>query len=272
MSGVTRNVAALVNTIVDLMKTADVEEEKIEQMRPKLSEIVDDFAGRLDACEKLIDDQKNLTTLLLQKIGGLEKKLKQSVISDRRRQYNLVRSNVLCRTKGNIGDIQKFIANAVELGGGPKTTQKSISVVEISPPAGKVRENKIFRVALAEGQKKNLFTGLTKADLGDVSQTIRIDNECPAFLMDAKRKMDRISYTLRKQFKESHHTRVKVAISGLKLRLRIKDKNNPSWINIDDVKASDYFNCPVFFGADEVPSTGIPLVKDFYKETLESMD
>ena len=260
----------MVNTIVDLMKTADVEEEKIEQMRPKLSEIVEDFAGRLDACEKMINDQRNLTTLLVQKIGGLEKKLKQSVISDRRRQYNLVRSNVLCRTKGNIGDIQKFIANAVELGGGPKTTQKSISVVEISPPAGQVRENKIFRVALAEGQKKNLFTGLTKADLGD--QTIRIDNECPAFLMEAKRKMDRISYTLRRQFKESHHIRVKVAISGLRLRLRIKDKSNPSWINIDDVKASEYFNCPVFFRADEVPATGIPLVKDFYKEILESMD
>ena len=270
MAGITRNALALVNTIVDLLKTADVEDEKISQIRPKLSEIVEDFAGRLDSCEKLINDQKNLTSLLLQKIGGLEKKLKQSVTADRRRQFNLVRNNVICRSKGSIGDIQKFICNSVELGGGPKTTQKSISVVEISPPAGKTRDTKIFRVALADGQKKNLFTGLTRADLGD--QTIRLDNEIPSYLVSAKRHLERISYSLRKQFKESHHIRVKICISGLRLRVRVKDKNNPSWINLDDVKASDYYNSPVHFRPEEVPSSGIPLVKDFYKEVLESMD
>ena len=270
MAGITRNAFALVNTIVDLLKTADVEDEKISQIRPKLSEIVEDFAGRLDACEKLINDQKNLTTLLLQKIGGLEKKLKQNVTADRRRQFNLVRNNVICRSKGSIGDIQKFISNSVELGGGPKTTQKSISVVEISPPVGKIRDTKIFRVALADGQKKHLFTGLTRADLGD--QTIRLDNEIPSYLVGAKRHLERISYTLRQQFKESHRIRVKICISGLRLRLRVKDKNNPSWINLDDVKASDYYNSPVHFRPEEVPESGIPLVKDFYKEVLESMD
>ena len=270
MAGITRNAVALVNTIVDLMKTADVEEEKITQMRPRLSEIVEDFAGRLDSCEKLINDQKNLTTLLLQKIGGLEKKLKQSVVSDRRRQYNMVRNNLICRTKGSIGDIQKFIANAIELGGGNKTTQKSISVVEISPPPGKVRDNKTFRVALADGQKKNVFSGLTKADLGD--QTIKLDNETPAYLMTAKRQLERISYTLRQQFKETHHTRVKIIIAGLKLRLKVKDRNNPTWIGLDDVKASDYYNSLVHFRPDEIPSAGIPMVKDYYKQILESME
>ena len=132
MAGITRNAVAFVNSIVDLMKTADVDEEKITQMRPKLSEIVEDFSGRLDSCEKLISDQKNLTTLLLQKIGGLEKKLKQSVVSDRRRQYNMVRNNLICRSKGSIGDIQKFIANAIELGGGNKTTQKKTSFLRTS--------------------------------------------------------------------------------------------------------------------------------------------
>lgn len=270
MAGITRNAVAFVNSIVDLMKTADVDEEKITQMRPKLSEIVEDFSGRLDSCEKLISDQKNLTTLLLQKIGGLEKKLKQSVVSDRRRQYNMVRNNLICRSKGSIGDIQKFIANAIELGGGNKTTQKSISVVEISPPPGKVRDNKTFRVALADGQKKNVFSGLTKADLGD--QSIKLDNETPAYLMTNKRQLERISYTLRQQFKETHHTRVKIVIAGLKLRLKVKDKNNPTWIGLDDVKASDYYNSLVHFRPDETPSTGIPLVKDYYKQILESME
>ena len=136
MAGITRNALALVNTIVDLMKTADVEEEKISLIRPKLSEIVEDFAGRLDSCEKLINDQKNLTTLLLQKIGGLEKKLKQSVTSDRRRQYNLVKNNIIVRSRKSIVDIQKFLCNSMELGGSAKITQKTIPVVEISPPPG----------------------------------------------------------------------------------------------------------------------------------------
>ena len=92
-----------------------------------------------------------------------------------------------------------YLSNSVELGGGPKTTQKSISVVEISPPVGKIRDTKIFRVALADGQKKHLFTGLTRADLGD--QTIRLDNEIPSYLVNAKRHLERISYTLRQQFK-----------------------------------------------------------------------
>ena len=270
MAGITRNAVALVNTIVDLMKTAEVEEEKISQMRPKLSEIVEDFAGRLDSCEKLITDQKNLTTLLLQKIGGLEKKLKQNVMADRRRQFNLVRNNVIARTKGSISDIQKFISSSVELGGGIKPTQKSISVVEISPPAGKTRDMKIFRVALADGQKKNLFSGLTRVDHND--QPIRLDNEIPNYLVNAKRHLERISYSLRKQFKESHNIRVKICISGLRLRLRVKDKSNPAWINLDDVKASDYYNSPVHFRPDEVPASGIPLVKDFYKEVVESME
>lgn len=273
MAGITRNALALVNTIVDLMKTADVEEEKISLIRPKLSEIVEDFAGRLDSCEKLINDQKNLTTLLLQKIGGLEKKLKQSVTSDRRRQYNLVKNNIIVRSRKSIVDIQKFLCNSMELGGSAKITQKTIPVVEISPPPGQTRDSKVFRVGLSDGQKKYLFSGLAKASLGpEEMSNFKIDNEIPSYLIQTKRSLDRISYSLRKQFKESHHLRVKVVFGNLRLRCKVKDKNNPSWINLDDAKASDYYNTLVFFKPEEVPASGIPTVKDFYKQTLESLE
>ena len=135
MSGITRNTTAFVQTVMDIMYSVGCEKERVEKTRPLLTEAVEDYGGSLDACEKLIEDQRKVTNLLLQKLGLLERKLKQNVMADRRRQFNLVKNNVICRTKGTVGDIQKFVSNSIESGGGPKTTQKSISVVEIFPPA-----------------------------------------------------------------------------------------------------------------------------------------
>ena len=271
-AGITRNGMALVNSICDLMKIVEVEDEKISQMRPKLTEIVDDFAGRLDDCEKKISEQKQLTTLLLQKVGGLEKKLKQNVTADRRRQYNLVRNNIIVRTKKTITDIQRFICQVMEQGGGPKCTQKSIPVVEISPPQGKTRDIKVFRVSMADEQKKHLFSGLGKAAGSEESAAFRIDNEIPPYLAQTKRNLERISYSLRQQYKESHNLRVKIVFGNLRLRCKLKDMNNQSWINLDDFKAADYYNSLVHFKPEEVPTAGIPTVKDFYKQTIESLD
>ena len=248
MSGITRNTTAFVQTVMDIMYSVGCEKERVKKTRPLLTEAVEDYGGSLDACEKLIEEQRKVTNLLLQKLGLLERKLKQNVMADRRRQFNLVKNNVICRTKGTVGDIQKFVSNSIESGGGPKTTQKSISVVEISPPAGKTRDQKIFRVCLADDQKKNLFVGFVKAES---DQNIRVDNECPAYLVPAKRQLERISFSLRKQFKETHNIRVKICYSGLRLRLKVKDTNNTTWMNLDDVKASDYSNSPVHFLPEE---------------------
>ena len=43
MSGITQNAKVFVNSIIDLMKTNDVAQDKIDQMQPKIVELVEDF-------------------------------------------------------------------------------------------------------------------------------------------------------------------------------------------------------------------------------------
>ena len=277
MSGVTRNAKVLVTSIIDLMRGCEVSQDKIDDMTPKLVDLVEDFTVRMDKVDKELNTQKELITTLIQRIGSLERQLKKTVAAERRRDFNLVRNNVICKTRKNIGDVQKFVVSTVELGGGGKTAQKNIPVVEIpvkqrEAEGGKQKDTKVYRVALGDGQKKALFAGLVKANLAGDENDLRLDNECPAFLVNTKRQMERISYTLRSKFKESHKIKVKVALAGLKMRIRIKDKGNSAWINLDDAKCAHYLDSKVFYAPDEVPAAGIPTVAEFYKRTLEALD
>ena len=155
-----------VNSIFDLMRAVDVSEEKITEMQPKLVELVDDFTQRLDQVDKEISGQKDIINALIQKIAGLEKKMKHAVTAERRRDFNLVRNNIIVRTSKGVGDVQKFISNAIEFGAGGKLAMRSIPAVEIPPAPGKEkRDIKIYRVALGENHKKGLFSGLARANL-----------------------------------------------------------------------------------------------------------
>ena len=277
MSGVTKNAKVLVTSIIDLMLGCEVAQDKIDHMTPKLVDLVEDFTQRMDKVDKELNSQKEIITTLIQRIGSLERQLKKSVTAERRRDFNLVRNNVICKTRKNIGDVQKLIVNTVEAGGGGKQAQKNIPVVEIpvrqtSSEAGKQRDTKVYRVALGDGQKKALFAGLVKANLSAEENGLRLDNEVPAFLVNTKRQMERISYTLRSKFKESHKIKCKVAMVGLKMRIRVKDKESPAWINLDDAKCAHYLDSKVFYGPEEIPAAGIPTVREFYSRILEALD
>ena len=274
MSGITRNAKVFVNSIFELMRTVEVSEEKITEMQPKLVELVEDFTQRLDQVDKEISGQKDIISALIQRIAGLEKKMKRAVVAERRRDFNLVRNNIIAKTGKGVADVQRFISNAVELGGGGKVAMKNIHVVEIpSAPGKEKRDQKIYRVALGEGQKKGLFSGLARAGLAAEENTTRIDNETPAFLVNTKRQMERISYTLRSKFKDSHKLKVKIQLSGLKMRIKLKNKDSPAdWFGLDDAKADDYMKENVIFGAEEIPSGGIPTVKQFYTRILEDLE
>ena len=270
------NAKVLVTSIVDLMRGCEVTEEKITNMTPKLIDLVEDFTARMDKVDKELNSQKELITTLIQRIGGLERQIKKSVTAERRRDFNLVRNNVIAKTRKNIGDVQKFIVNCVELGGGGKAAQKTIPVVEIpartNSETGKQRDYKVYRVALGDGQKKALFSGLVRANLSADENGLRLDNECPAFLVNTKRQMERISYSLRSKFKESHKIKVKIALTGLKMRIRIKDKESPAWIGLDDAKCASYMDSKVFYAPEEIPAAGIPTVREFYTRILEALD
>jgi hypothetical protein len=273
MPGITQHAESFYNAVISLMNKVQVCDEKIELMKPELTELVEDHTQRMNRIEEEVKIQKELTTKLIQRIGFMEKKIKQSVSAERRREYNQVRNNLLVRSKKSIPDIRKYLANAVELGGGAKVTQISIPVVELPVATGKTRDVKIYRVCLGEGQKASVFKGLAKAAPGSDQSTIRVDHEVPHYLLQSKRQLERIAYSLRQNFKASHQIKTKIVFSSYKLRLRIRDKDNKdNWINIDDARASIYMDSDVIFKPEEIPSTGIPTVKQFYNSTLESLD
>ena len=87
-----------------------------------------------------------------------------------------------------------------------------------------------------------------------------------------KRNLERIAYSLRQKYRESHHVKTKIVFSSYKLRLRIRDKNNTSWINLDNQAAALYMDTEVIFKPEEAPREGIPTVKQFYTSTLEALD
>ena len=101
---------------------------------------------------------------------------------------------------------------------------------------------------------------------------IRIDNECPKFLLKTKRDMERISYSIRSKFKDSHGVRVKVVLAGLKLRIKCKDRETPEWYGLDDIKAHDYSSIDVFYGADELPAGGAQKVCDLYRSLITALE
>ena len=252
-------------------------------IEPDLTGLVNEYCQWSEKVEEDLRQQRELIRVLMQKTSLLEKRLKQSIMSQRRRDYNVVKNNVIVKSQKDTSEVKKFIANVVELGGGAKLVQKNLAVVEIPPAPGQVRrsDDKIYRVALADGQKGHLFKGLAKP--GHNSQTLqpsangfkvdfRVDNETPQFLGQTKRNLERIAYSLRQKYRESHHVKTKIVFSSYKLRLRIRDKNNTSWINLDNQAAALYMDTEVIFKPEEAPREGIPTVKQFYTTTLEALD
>ena len=77
---------------VDLMTRAGVTEDKIHSMKPELSALVEDFTQCMNRVEEEVRLQKEMINKLVQRIGFLEKRVKQSVTAERRRDYNLVRN------------------------------------------------------------------------------------------------------------------------------------------------------------------------------------
>ena len=285
MSGIAANAKVLVNSFIHLMKTNEVEQDKIDRMQPKIEEMVGDFTQWLDKVNKEISGQKELIAALIKRIAQLEKKVKVSVASERRRDFNLVRNNLIAKSQKTVTEVQKYIANMVEKGGGGKIVQKNIPVVELQQAPGKQRDFKIYRVVMAEGQKKCVFSGIAKSHAeGDpahlvprvpgvkIVPDIRLDNECPAYLVQTKRQMERISYSIRSKYHDSHKVKVKLAVKSQKMRIFVKDKDCPQWVGLDDIRAQIYMDTDVHFGAEELPADGIPKVRDFYANLLSALD
>ena len=110
-------------------------------IEPDLTGLVNEYCQWSEKVEEDLRQQRELIRVLMQKTSLLEKRLKQSIMSQRRREYNVVKNNVIVKSQKDTSEVKKFIANVVELGGGAKLVQKNLAVVEIPPAPGQVRRS-----------------------------------------------------------------------------------------------------------------------------------
>ena len=112
----------LVDQVVDILTQHGVEMDKIFAAQDDLLKVSTVWFNKFGKLEKELDDQKVLTNKLLQKVCTVEKKLKDCIMNDRRRQFNNIRSNVICRSEETLPTVKKFLIAAIEHGGGGKVT------------------------------------------------------------------------------------------------------------------------------------------------------
>lgn len=260
----TQNAEQLVFDILKVVReVVDIDDAKVHQIKPRLTSVIKTFTERLD------DQQK--------RIEALERRQKAMVTSERRREINQVRNSVILKTKKTVTEVQKFVATSIDLGGGGKVAQKNVHLAEIAAPVGKPRDVKVFRCLLGEKEKKGLFVGLSKIkpDTPALSKDdrINVENETPRYLSGAKRELERISYSLRKTHKPTHQLKVKVILSNMKLKLKLKDADNPQeWYSMEDARAEKYLSTPVHYKPEEMPRDGAQSCKDHYLSVLASLD
>ena len=266
------NIDSLVQSVTDLLTGNGVAGAIIEAIRPQLTTLIENFAMRLDNYEKDLKEEKERGDKLELRVAALEKQVKRQVISEKKRDVALVRNHIIIRSNKSEKDIRLFLSNCIELGGwGMKVPVSHISMVELVPPAGKIRPTKVFRVLLLEGQKSALFSGLQKCELGSDSD-IRVDNDCPFFAQQAKRGLEQLSYSLRQKFAKSDKLRIKIIMSNLRLHMRLRDasaKDSKDWFAPNDIRAAKYFDhTNVQFRPSDTPSV-IPTCKEFYKQIMD---
>ena len=264
----------LVDQVVDILTQHGVEMDKIFAAQDDLLKVSTVWFNKFGKLEKELDDQKVLTNKLLQKVCTVEKKLKDCIMNDRRRQFNNIRSNVICRSEETLPTVKKFLIAAIEHGGGGKVTQASLPGVEIPPAPGKTRTLKMYRVTLAEGYKKHLFKGLPLTSVPEDQTGVRVDNEVAPYLTQTKKNLERISFSLRSKYKDSKKLKIKIYHTNLALRIKYQDSSMGAkeWLHLDDDRASEYVSTSVFFRPEETPAGGAPSVIDFYKDTLALLD
>ena len=276
------NISSLVTSIADVLFDNGVANTLVDKIRPQLTTLIENFATRLDSYQKELAEQKQQQEQqqkqqdeLLRRISELERQVKRSVISEKKREVALVRHNIIIRSNSSIKDIKTFLSNCMELGGwGSKVPAGNISIVELKAPQGKARDTKIFRAVLQEGQKAALFGGLQKGALGPES-VIKIDNEVPLFAAQAKRSLEQLSYSLRHKFAKSDKLRVKLVLSNLRLKMRLRDataKDARDWFSPEDARAAKYFDhANVIYRDNEAPAS-IPTCRQFYIQTQKDQD
>lgn len=267
-------VQSLVSSLTQLLVNGGVDQDMVDQLTPDLTSWVVTYAERLDVVETKLTEQTKRGDDLERRVNHLEKQMKRTVINARKRDVAIVRNNIIIRTNQGDKEIRKFLVSALQLGGWGNASEKSIPIVELPPAKGKTPNTKVFRATLLEGQKSALFTGLEKCGL-DASCAFKIDNDTPLFAVEAKKSLEQLSFTLRQGFAQSDQLKVKVVLSNLKLKLRLRDKTSrdkKDWFSASDARAAKYMNeTTVIFPANEKPST-VPSCIDFYNQILRNQE
>ena len=133
-------------------------------IEPDLTGLVNEYCQWSEKVEEDLRQQRELIRVLMQKTSLLEKRLKQSIMSQRRREYNVVKNNVIVKSQKDTSEVKKFIANVVELGGGAKLVQKKLPdskiVIEGSNDPRSYRQCSDLLIKLGFKPEKNVSNAI----------------------------------------------------------------------------------------------------------------
>ena len=91
-------ISILVQGVGDILLHNGVSEEIIERSREQLETLAQGFVSQLNRLEKEISDQREANQQLQVRVAELEKKVKQCVLSDKRRDVAATRNAVIVRS------------------------------------------------------------------------------------------------------------------------------------------------------------------------------
>ena len=111
------NITAVVQSLADLLGVHGVARDVIEAIRPEMTNLIENFATRLDTYEKEHQEEKVRGDKLEHRVATLERQMKRQIVSERKRDVAQVRNAIIIRSNKSEKDIRLFISNCIELGG-----------------------------------------------------------------------------------------------------------------------------------------------------------
>ena len=91
-------ISTLVQGVGDILLHNGVSQEIIERSREQLETLAEGFVSQLSRLEKEISDQREANQQLQVRVSELEKRVKQCVLSDKRRDVAATRNAVIVRS------------------------------------------------------------------------------------------------------------------------------------------------------------------------------
>ena len=180
---------------------------------------------------------------LTSKVAKLEQKMASMEKRDKKAQISQVANNVIIHTLKSNAETANYVRKLVQDGTNKEITNSDISFYDIKNPMfGK--PGNITRAVLPGWMKRGLFKSLPAASKTPVGKCFRISNECPGFLRNKKKLLEKVSFAIRTQ---NPSAKTKISLKATDLVLSIKDSADSEWFTASDVDAEKYHNISLIY-------------------------